>query len=974
MPTKTNLSESPNLLAVDLANPGPGTGSIAPRARFSSGLPELSLNGDWRFLLSPSLDAAPLDVGSESFEDASWAKIPVPSSWPMLGHGKPAYTNVQFPFPVDPPFVPDANPVGDHRLRFDAEPEFLDGALLRFDGIESAGTIWLNGQLLGTTRGSRLPSEFDVTGILRARENVLVVRVVQWSAASYLEDQDMWWLPGIFRDVTLLNNPAGAIRDVFVHADYTADGHGILRIETDGSAEAPVVALAELGLTDGRPGTAIDLGVVEPWSAEAPRLYDLELVTPLQIVRIRVGFRTITVEDAQLKVNGTRILFRGVNRHEHHPDFGRAIPAQTIIDELKLMKRHNINAIRTSHYPPTALLLDLADELGFYLIDECDLETHGFEPNGWRRNPSAQSEYRAAYLDRMARTVERDKNHASVILWSLGNESGHGDNLRAMAEWTKDRDPSRLVHYEGVWQSPDYVDVYSRMYASVPEVRAIGEGTEEPLADPVAEAHRRSIPFIQCEYVHAMGNGPGGLSEYQQLFETYPNLQGGFVWEWLEHGIRQQTPDGREYWAYGGDFGEIVHDGNFVIDGLVTADREPRPGLADYKKVVEPVRITIADDWASASVRNLYDFVDLSHLVFEWSVDSSAGQVASGSLAAISAAPAATAEVALPAAVTAAKGAERVLTVSARLAAASDWADAGHELAWGQTGELASALPEVSGTAPIVADDITLGLGRFDRRSGRLTSLKGLDVDGLTLNLWRAPTDNDNGHDRNQREVPTDAQVWDAAGLPRIESRIVSVTATENGFVVVHRYGSPTVDHVVDVTFTWRSSGASLVLDVRVEPGPDWSGTWARVGFDLTLPASLTDVRWAGLGPGPRYPDTGQAQRLGWFEHTVAELQVDYARPQENGSRAGVTELALTDPRSGTGLTVRGAGFSFSLRPWSQAALAAAAHPFELEPDGRLHLTLDARQHGIGTASCGPGVMPQYRLEPQSVDFAIVFE
>jgi len=388
MPTKTNLSESPNDIAVDLTNPGPGTGSIAPRARFTSGLPELSLNGDWRFLLSGSVEAAPLDVGSESFDDGDWSTIPVPSSWPMLGHGKPAYTNVQFPFPVDPPFVPDANPVGDHRLRFQASDDFTSGAILRFDGIDSAGTIWLNGQLLGTTRGSRLPSEFDVTGILRAGQNLLVVRVVQWSAASYIEDQDMWWLPGIFRDVTLLSAPSGAIRDVFVHADFTPDGHGLLRVEAEGSVEPPVVTLAELGLTDGEPGATIDLGVVEPWSAESPRLYAVEVVTPLQTVRLRVGFRTITVEDAQLKVNGTRILFRGVNRHEHHPDFGRAVPAQTIIDELKLMKRFNINAIRTSHYPPNALLLELADELGFYLIDECDLETHGFEPNGWRRNPS----------------------------------------------------------------------------------------------------------------------------------------------------------------------------------------------------------------------------------------------------------------------------------------------------------------------------------------------------------------------------------------------------------------------------------------------------------------------------------------------------------------------------------------------------------------------------------------------------------
>jgi beta-galactosidase len=798
---------------------------------------------------------------------------------------------------------------------------------------------------------------------------------VQWSAASYLEDQDMWWLPGIFRDVTLLSSPTGAIRDVFVHADFTTDGRGVLRVEIDGASETPTLRIAELGLADGPPGSSIDLGAVEPWSAESPRLYDLELVTTLQTVRLRVGFRTITIEDSQLKVNGTRILFRGVNRHEHHPDFGRAVPAQTVVDELKLMKRHNINAIRTSHYPPSALLLDLADELGFYLIDECDLETHGFVFNNWRQNPSDVESYRHAYLDRMARTVERDKNHPSVILWSLGNESGAGDNLRAMAEWTRHRDPSRFVHYEGVWESPDYVDVYSRMYASVPEVLAIGEGTETPLADPVAEAHRASLPFIQCEYVHAMGNGPGGMSEYQALFEKYPKLQGGFVWEWLEHGIRQHTADGTEFYAYGGDFGEIVHDGNFVIDGLVTADRAPRPGLADYKKVVEPVRIVLDDTWRNLAVGNLYDFIDLAHLVFDWTVADASGEVAAGTLGTIVVEPHETVRVSLPAELAAARDDARILTMSARLAEQTAWADAGHEIAWGQAGTIRAELPAIDPREPEVDEsDIVLGPGIFNRASGRLTSLKGLAVDGLSLNLWRAPTDNDNGHDRNMRENPTDASVWESTGLPLLEGRVVSVTAEDAELVVHERYGTAIFDHHVDVTYRWRSDGVALALAIRVEPGPNWSGTWARIGFDLTLPEFLSTVRWTGLGPGPRYPDTGQAQRAGWFELSLDELQVNYARPQENGSRAGVTSLTLEDVASGSYLTVRGDDFSFAARPWSQVALAAATHPFDLVPDGRIHLTLDARQHGIGTASCGPGVMPAYRLEPESVAFAIVFE
>jgi beta-galactosidase len=412
-----------------------------------------------------------------------------------------------------------------------------------------------------------------------------------------------------------------------------------------------------------------------------------------------------------------------------------------------------------------------------------------------------------------------------------------------------------------------------------------------------------------------------------------------------------------------------------VIDGLVTADRLPRPGLLDYKKVVEPVRLSVEDDWTSLSVTNLYDFVDLAHLVFDWVVMDASGAVATGSLGAIEAGPRETTTVSLPAELTNARAESRILTISARLATNTGWADAGHEIAWGQAGAVVAQLPTLDAIAPDVRDEtISLGQAVFARATGRLTRLKGLEVDGPSLNLWRAPTDNDNGHDRNRQEIPTDAQVWESTGLSRLESRTVSVTAGDGELVVHDRYGMAVFDHVVDVRYTWRSDGTSLALAVAVEPGPNWTGTWARIGFDLTLPDSLQSVRWTGLGPGPKYPDTGQAQRRGWFEHSVSELQVNYARPQENGSRAGVTELSLVDAGSGTGLTIRGEGFSFAVRPWTQAALAEASHPFDLAADGALHLTLDAHQHGIGTASCGPGVMPAYRLEPQSAAFAIVFE
>ncbi len=962
--------------ALELRNPGPGTGGMAPRAWFDSGLATLSLDGQWRFRWSASLADAPVGVADEDFDDSGWGAIPVPSSWsmPVHGHGNPAYTNVIFPFPVDPPAVPDANPVGDHRLRFDAPAALLDGALLRFDGVDSAGTVWLNGQLLGTTRGSRLPTEFDVRGVLRAQDNLLVVRVVQFSAASYLEDQDMWWLPGIFRSVTLLAHPAGALLDLFVHADFR-DGHGHLRVEVTGpEAEQTRIAVPALGIHDLAPGAGVDVGPVQPWSAERPQLYDLIVRTPVQEARTRIGFRTVTVADSRILLNGQPLLFRGVNRHEHHPDLGRVVPAETVRAELHLMKQHNVNAIRTSHYPPHPDVLALTDELGFYVIDECDLETHGFELVGWQGNPPADPAYREALLDRMARMVERDKNHPSVLLWSLGNEAGTGENLAAMAQWTKTRDPSRLVHYEGD-QGSGYVDVYSRMYASIDEVAAIGRYAEPPLADPVLDEHRRALPFLLCEYAHAMGNGPGGLSEYQALFESSPRLHGGFVWEWVEHGIHATTPEGVAYDAYGGDFGEPVHDGNFVIDGLVSADRLPRPGLLDFKKVVEPVRMSVGEEWRTLRVTNLHDVCDLAGYALRWSVRDAGGELGAGDLPPLRLGAQESAVVELPVPISDRRAARRVLTVSLVLAESSAWAPAGHEVAWCQAGTPAGPLAAISaGSASrVTGDGIALGPAVFDAATGRLRTLGGLAVGGPELNLWRAPTDNDNGvHSTDVGRGP-DAATWETLGLHVLGSRTVSVSASDTGLVVVRRSGAAGRSHFVDTTYRWSSDGTGLSLAVEVQPVGAWTGTWARVGLDLTLPASLTEVAWAGLGPGPKYPDTGQAQRWGWYQASVAELDVDYVRPQENGARAGVSQLRLRDPDSGAQLAVSGPEFSFTARRWSQQALARAGHTYDLVPDGRLHLTLDHLQQGIGSASCGPGVLPGYRLTPQACRFELHF-
>ena len=523
----------------------PAVGVRPARSWLRSDAERLSLTGAWSFRLSPRADLD-TDFVSDGFDETGWTPLTVPSHWQLEGHGQPAYTNVRYPFPVDPPRVPDENPTGDYRRVFGLPLDWPDAPIvLRFEGIDSCARVWLNGEELGVTSGSRLPSEFDVTSVVRReRDNVLAVRVHQWSSGSYLEDQDMWWLSGIFREVNLLCRPVGGIDDLFVHADYDhSTGTGTLRVD---SSVAARVIVPELGLTIST-DELVEVGAVLPWSAEVPTLYDATVVAADETVSLRIGFRHVAIIDGVFTVNGRRVLFQGVNRHEFDTDKGRAVNEDVMLADVLLMKQHNINAVRTSHYPPHPYFLELCDEYGLYVIDECDLETHGFLLDSWgpvNINPAEDPRWEAEVVDRMRRMVERDKSHPSIVMWSLGNECGSGQNLSAMANWTRERDPSRPLHYERDWTARD-VDVYSRMYTTHAEVELIGKHEEEPLDDPRLDARRRQMPFIICEHSHAMGNGPGGLAEYQQLFETYPRCQGGFVWEWIDHGLRTRSARGR---------------------------------------------------------------------------------------------------------------------------------------------------------------------------------------------------------------------------------------------------------------------------------------------------------------------------------------------------------------------------------------------------------------------------------------------
>lgn len=944
---------------VDDLSPGSGR-RTPPRARLRTDAPSLSLNGEWDFRWSATGEP-----------DGEWGALPVPAHWVLHGHGHPWYTNVRFPFPIDPPHVPDENPVGEYRRSFDHPDWDVATVLLRFDGVESVYRVVLNGAEVGVGKGSRLVQEFDVTDLLVAGRNELRVVVHQWSSMSYVEDQDQWWLPGIFRDVTLVGRPRDGLDDVWLRTGY-ADGRGTVDPEILGAART--IEIPELGITHDGTGP-FDVGPVEPWTAETPRLYDVVVRSPGETVSLRVGFRTVAIEGDRFLVNGRPVTFRGMNRHETHPERGRVFDEAHARADLLRMKRHNVNAVRASHYPPHHRVLELCDELGFWVVLENDLETHGFVDAGWRGNPSDDPAWEEVYLDRIARTVERDKNHACVVMWSLGNEAGTGRNLAATAQWVHRRDPGRPVHYEGD-ATGAYTDVYSRMYPSPAEVAAIcaSDGVVPGLA-VIETARVRGKPFVLCEYAHAMGNGPGALDTYDALCDASPRHLGGFVWEWRDHGILAHTADGTPYYAYGGDFGEPVHDGNFVMDGMVLPDDTPTPGLAEFAAVNAPVVLAVDDD--VLTVTNRYHSLDTAHLRFVAVVEDDGRPHAEIELPVPAVPAGVSTTVALPA--WEATAAETWVTIRAELAADTAWAPAGHVVSWVQRRSARDSAPPhpsrrvrrggpARGSAPAT----------FDDRTGRLRRLFGLDVDGPRLELWRAPTDNDRGVANDSPDGRSAESRWRERGLDRLVHRVVAVDADAS----VVRVGAAGSARTVDVTYRWTIDD-EVALRVEVVPSPDWDCTWPRVGVRFDLPPTLRYARWFGTGPHESYPDSTRAARVGRFpagsdRADLDQLNVRYSRPQETGHRAQLRELEIADD-TGVRLRVRtepgpgGHRPGFTLTAHTPHELDRARHPHELPPPTRTYLFLDDAVHGLGSAACGVDVAPEHSLWPSTRAFTVVF-
>ena len=580
----------------------------------------ISLNGEWKFKYIDAPELSP-----EGFEKPGvgneWDNIDVPSVWQLRGYDKMHYTDVLYPFPINPPYVPDENPTGIYKKIVNLDDQWVQkDTILKFHGVDSAFDVWVNGNYVGFSKVSRLPSEFDITEFVKSGENDVTVRVYKWSDGTYLEDQDMWWLSGIYRDVELINEEKNAVLDVQIDGsldDSYTNGLFTSKIKMKQagtnikwklSYKGEAVFEGEASFKDKEIYISADIPSVHTWTAETPELYDFTISTDTQEVTVRCGFRRIEIKDKNFCVNGQVILLNGVNHHDYNPKEGRTVTREQMEDDIRLMKQYNINAVRCSHYPANEYFYDLCDEYGLYVINEADLECHGFE---WVENYTwitDDESWKNVYVDRSVRMVKRDRNHPSIIMWSMGNESAFGCNFRSAAQAIRELDDTRLIHYEGDFEA-EVTDVYSTMYTRLKGLKEIAE--YEVKGDK---------PHVMCEYGHAMGNGPGGLKAYQDMYRKYKRLQGGFLWEWYDHGIHTVEGD-NEYYKYGGNYGDFPTNGNFCIDGILMPDRTPSPGMEEYKQIIAPIEITpIAGNIKKIKIENYYDFLNLSTVIINWEI------------------------------------------------------------------------------------------------------------------------------------------------------------------------------------------------------------------------------------------------------------------------------------------------------------------------------------------------------------------
>lgn len=981
-----------------------------------------SLNGQWQFrMASRPEEVTPADVAADT-DRSSLAQVDVPGNWTLQGYGTPHYTNVQMPFENEPPFVPAENPTGIYSTEFTVPRDWAGRrVVIHFGGAESVLYVYVNGTAIGMGKDSRLPSEFDISSYVKHGEkNLLVAVVIKWSDATFIEDQDQWWMGGLHREVYLYSTAPVHLADVFalgnLENDYT-DGRlkitakiGFPRQPTEGwsvrvqlfdpkglpvfpEALVSKVLVGPHG-TLGRLHAEFDQLIEKPllWSSEVPHLYTvgLSLLDPkgvaIEYSALRIGFRSVEVRDRLLLINGKRVLIKGVNRHDHHETKGKALDRETLRLDALTMKRFNFNAVRTSHYPNDPYWLDLCDELGLYVVDEANLESHAYY-----HQVALDRRYANAFLDRALRMVERDKNHASIILWSLGNETRYSPSHDAMAGWIRGYDPSRPIHFEpGIWmqyidQQPTeksydmgyrVTDIVCPMYPQIATL--IDWATDETHPD-------QQRPMILCEYSHAMGNSNGSLSDYWDAFEKYPSLQGGFIWEWIDHGLKQKTADGQDYWAYGGDFGDTPNDLNFVCDGLVWPDRTPHPGLFEFQHLAQPVKVLNLENGV-LKIKNKQDFTTPAWLKGTWELKVSGRSVAQGELPPLHTAPQAIEDVPFKLPVfSVAPGEETFLNFHFTAAEETPWCARGHVLAWDQLaipsslGTPAPAPRASSTAAPLTiaeSDDtliVTNNLLRVvaNQKTGILSSLnfrgEELLVRGPELQIWRGATDNDGIKGWTGQESKALGR-WLAAGFDKLAVDPVSFESRlgENGTVLV------TTEHIASCkgaekavihwqVYTIHPNGEVLIENTFIvdEALPDLP----RLGVSLVLRPGLEALTWFGRGPQESYSDRKRGTIVDAFTSIVAEEYVPYILPQEHGNHTETRWLKLESPTAGLEVQAHGP-LDFSASHLTAHDLFAATHTYDLKPRDEVILNLDYAQCGLGTNSCGPGVLDRYLVKP----------
>ncbi|WP_043930543.1 glycoside hydrolase family 2 TIM barrel-domain containing protein [Bacillus sp. EB01] len=955
-----------------------------------------SLDGEWKFIYLQAPEYSPQHFEAADFDIAGMDSIEVPSCWQLKGYGNMHYTDVLYLFPINPPYVPHENPTGIYFKDLVLEEVKEDESIvLKFNGVDSAFDLYVNGQHAGFSKVSRLPSEFDITDFVHEGTNRLTVRVYQFSDGTYLEDQDMWWLSGIFRSVELFRHHKDTLKDVWIetipdeqYQSFTFTINGTFWTEATSSLNVKLFLKGEeqlsysVNVEDGAFQSSREIAEPLLWSAEDPNLYTavVEYELPIgktEVVPVRFGFRSIEIKDNEIRLNGKRIFFNGVNRHDFNPVMGRTVTYDDMLQDVILMKQNNINAVRTAHYPNLDAFYDLCDEYGLYVIDETDLECHGFENTGNYNWISDNERWEKQYVDRAVRMVQRDRNHPSVIIWSLGNESGAGRNFTAMYQAIKEIDPSRLVHYEGD-RVAAYSDMYTTMYTRLKALEEIGQDAEG------------KKPHILCEYGHAMGNGPGGLTEYQEVMRKYPRLQGGFIWEWYDHGIQQIDENGNEYYLYGGDYGDFPTNGNFCIDGLVFPDRTPSPGLIEYKKVIEPiVTEAVPGNPLQVKITNRYDFRNLKGIQLRIGVESFAQLIEEVEVQLPDIPAGETIEYTLPINLEKAQGHEDVwIRLSYHEPEETSYAEKCHQitnesLLIEDTKRIKTTKDQlVRSDSQINVEETTTRLtvesphfnAEFSKVEGALLSfvLEGEEIiqSGPELTLWRASIDND--------MYKRDAWV----------NKYFIKHAREQMVSIKHHVGEGLVDVQIrkylssinqgwgfDVTYSYRITYDGVLniqlAGVKVIRGKEIPEMLPRIGINMKLNQAYNEVTWYGRGDSESYQDSKRSQPIGLYTSSVEEMHTDYVYPQENGSRCDTSFLALS--KGDRSILVNFNELrDFTIHDYETEALEEAKHRGKIKKSPYNVLTIDYRQSGLGSNSCGEEQLPPYRVGVE--DFEIGLE